>query len=102
LPKWANEAIERLTRERDEAVKALNDARDIETESPFFMTEIDHRTNEVRKHFLQVSGLKLNWAGVELSFILREEGIDLLARDVLTMIPRSANSIRILPRSEKK
>ena len=74
LPKWAQEHIEAILRERGAAVRALQEFEDNQTPSSMFVTEYvsdgETRGATSRKHYVQGHRLEINHAGVSASIIL--------------------------------
>lgn len=106
LPKWAQEHIEDMERQRLAAVHALNDYVDDQTESPFrywdYICTGEQQGPPCRAKFIQTRKIEVHWAGVELAVLIRpsEKEIDLqwcssndLTTDTdLALIPKSFNS----------
>ena len=81
LPKWAQEHIENIERERGVAVRALNKYVDGQTPSPISVMEMEC-TGEGGKpsfktRYIQGHRISINHEGVELNIILRDGQIDL-------------------------
>jgi hypothetical protein len=79
LPKWAQEHIENLQRERDGAIRALKKWTDSQTPSPIFVDEYANG-----KRYVQSTKLSVEWRGVWLELLLpdahdpsRDQGINL-------------------------
>ena len=70
LPRWAQDHIKDITRERDVAVRALNEYCDDQTPSPFYVDEAvctgEQRGPSIKRRYIQAHTIKVNWAGVEL------------------------------------
>jgi hypothetical protein len=81
LPKWAQEHIEKITRERETAISALNEWTDSQTESPFciedFLCTGEEKGPSFKKRYIQTHNISVTWAGVCLEIRLREDEIDL-------------------------
>lgn len=70
LPKWAQDEIKSLARQRDAAIRALNEYVDNQTESPFY-TEDNECTGEQsgptnRRRYIQAHKIEVQWRGVYL------------------------------------
>lgn len=80
LPKWAQEHINKIERERDVSIKALNEFTDSQTEAPFFYSEFvctgEERGPSSKKKFIQTHQMEVEHAGVSLSITLRDGRID--------------------------
>lgn len=110
LPKWAQDHIQRLTRLKDRAEKALQDATDEQTESPFMVPNWE--TDTVR--FIQSRNrtMIVKHAGVKLEIFLAREndgqrlyGIELryethgpssLAYQSIGIFPRGISTIQLV------
>lgn len=88
LPKWAQSEIEKLSRQRDEAVKALNRFLDQQTPSGVAFDQMPGTGEEAgpsfKTGFIQTDRVAFNHAGVDLTVFLtrkndgqREYGIEL-------------------------
>ena len=71
LPKWAQECIRDLRRQRDAVVNQLNEFIDNQTESPFYIEEMistgERRGPSVKRHYIQAYTVHLKHAGVLLT-----------------------------------
>ena len=80
LPKWAQEHINSLSRQREIAIKELHESLDTQTKSPFYID--DHVCLEkggptsIRK-YIQTHKITVHHQGVELTVILRNKEIDI-------------------------
>lgn len=78
LPKWAQEYIKNIERERETAIRALREYLDGQTESPIFVEEMEslgeQRGPSRFKRYIQ--GYKVNFihAGVELEVNVYRDG----------------------------
>lgn len=77
LPQWAQKHIADLQRERDVAVRELREWSDNQTESPVSISEFvctgEQRGPSDFTRYVQTRQLDINWAGVHLSVMLRED-----------------------------
>ena len=113
LPKWAQDHLNDIQRQRDSAVNRLDTLADNQTPSPFYIEEMDC-TNATggptaRRFYLQTSRIVCVHAGVRLDIYLPREkdsqrlnGIDLTYSDVRTrsgyvaLIPRCSGNVQLL------
>lgn len=112
LPKWAQEHIGKLTRERDTARRELDKYRDAQTPSPFY-TEAFYTAAHGRfpRRYIQAHGsLVVEHGGVLLRIGLRDHGISMLfdptnriESDRVAILPSSANaaSLVALPKAAR-
>ncbi len=81
LPKWAQQEIKNLSRQREVAVNALNEYVDNQTESPFYIDEMEctgeRQGPSVKKRYIQGYRMNVIHEKVELKIILREGYIDI-------------------------
>ncbi len=81
LPKWAQEHIRNLSRERQVAVDALNKWVDEQTPAPFRIDELEclgEQQGPTRKvRYIQGTRLQVYFADVRLDVTLRDKAIDL-------------------------
>lgn len=79
LPKWAQDYIEQLERQREAAIKAMEDAANGTTPAPFYFEDHacirDGGPTTVR-HYVQAPWLKFDYGGLHVDFLLREHGED--------------------------
>lgn len=102
LPKWAQEHIRDLKRERDEAVKALNKFEDNQTPSPIYTWDMISTGESVgpttKVRYIQSNHVEIEWQGVGLTVLLRDDRIDLSWRSldrrmsVVPFVPTSFQS----------
>lgn len=84
LPKWAQDHIQTITRERDTAVRALNEYVDGQTESGFYYDDFlslgERRTEALyggpssKRIYVQTRAITVVHAGVELDVVARNDG----------------------------
>ena len=108
LPKWAQAHIQTIQRQRDNAVRALNNYCDSQTESPFRVREWEYtgeeRGSTTKVRYIQSHTMEVLWKGVELSIILRpkEDGMDLQwsapnrIGGLIAFVPTSHQSARLV------
>ena len=81
LPKWAQQRIKDLERERETAVRALNEYVDHRTPSPFYTADLVCTGEETgpssKRVYIQTHHMTVVHQGVELSILLRDDHIDL-------------------------
>jgi hypothetical protein len=98
LPKWAQEYIDKIEREREVAVKALNDYCDSQTKSPVYIQELESTGEQkgpsFKMRYIQTRRIAVEWQGVHMELLLREEGIGLQWRG-----ERLNGDIAFIPRS---
>lgn len=112
LPKWAQEYIGAIERERDSAKDAVARMSDTQTPSPIFVQEWVSCSNRV-KHFIQGDRVIVEHAGVHLEVFLarkndsqRMYGVELSYSDAggihglgacgVAVYPRSSNTIQLV------
>ena len=68
LPKWAQEHITKLDMQRDEAIKALNESVDTQTESSFYHEEMLNTGERIgptiKKFYIQAHKMTVFYAGI--------------------------------------
>jgi len=87
LPKWAQEKIAVLERERKTAIDALNEALDSQTESPFYIDDWVSTGEKVgpsfKTRYVQAYKMCVKWMGVVLTILpckndgQRRDGIEI-------------------------
>lgn len=101
LPKWAQDHIKDLQRERDIAVRALNEWTDTQTPSPIFVDELvstgEERGPSTKRRYIEGRRVSFNWQGVWLDVLLRESAIDLQWRTPDDMC--GMEDVALIPRS---
>jgi hypothetical protein len=106
LPKWAQEHIEKIERERDQAIKALNEYVDNQTVSPFYVEDYvstgEERGPSYKRSYIQTHKMTIEHEGVELNVLLREGYIDLQWNgmkyhlDIVAFVPTSFQSAKLV------
>ncbi len=111
LPKWAQEHIRVIERQRDSARDALRNFKDSQTESPIHY-ELHPCTGEKPgpsfiKHFIQSNAVKFNYAGVNLDVSIWDNQISISwsGNDGLrgvAMVPYGYNQVKLISKSNLK
>lgn len=112
LPVWTQELIASLERQREEAIRALNQYVDSQTPSPFFIDELES-TGETqgpsqKTRYIQTRRMEVEHAGVHLSILLRDGKIDLQWSGVertsehIAFVPRSFQSADLLAKENMR
>lgn len=81
-PAWARAHIQKITREREVALSALNKYVDEQTVAPFYIEEMECTGERAgpsfKRRYIQSNKMMVEFKGVELSICLRDhEGIEL-------------------------
>jgi hypothetical protein len=81
LPKWAQEHIKKLERERDTAINTLKDYCNHKKPSPIYTEDLvcigEKKGPSSIRNYIQTYKITINHQGIELNIICREEGIDM-------------------------
>lgn len=81
LPKWVQEHIQNLQRQRDVAVRELNNYIDSQTPSPFYVDGLvctgEESGPSLKRRYIEGNKMSVNHDGVSLSIHLRDGHIDL-------------------------
>ena len=114
LPKWAQEHIADLARQRQVAVDALNEHLDQQTVSPFYIDEPtctgEKQGPSIKRRYIQAHKIAVEFKGVQLEIHLRpeERGIDLGWSDLnrglndVALVPVSFNRVQIVAKGEMR
>lgn len=119
LPRWAQRHIEELQRQRDEAVRELNEWVDHQTPSPIFINEYvgigEQRGPSEKRRYIQGRGLSIEWQGVSLDILLakddsqRDDGIEIrwggerrLSGSMVAMIPKSFQMVSLVAKENMR
>ncbi len=109
LPKWAQEHINDLQRQRDIAVRDLRDWADQQTPSPFSVSElvsIKDGGPERFVRYVQAHRIDITYLGVEATVILRDRGIDIQYNndcgEEVALIPYSYQQISLISREKMR
>ncbi|HDY68749.1 MAG TPA: hypothetical protein ENH85_13290 [Candidatus Scalindua sp.] len=81
LPKWAQSYIKDIERERETAIRALNEYIDNQTKSSFYIDEMECTGEDqgpsVKRRYIQTHKITVVHEKVELNIMLRKREIDL-------------------------
>lgn len=98
LPKWAQDHIKTLERERDVAVRSLNEYVDGQTESAIYYDDListgEERGPSNKRVYIQTHSIEVEHNGVHLSLLLRDN-IELRCED----LNRAMNFVAFVPTS---
>lgn len=76
LPRWAQEYIHKIERERDVAIRELNEWVDSQTKSPFYIDEVvctgETQGPSTKRRYVQAHSIAVDFGGVELRVLLRD------------------------------
>jgi hypothetical protein len=101
LPKWAQKYIEDIERERDVAVRALNEFQDADTPSPYWVDEYvctgEQQGPSNKRRYIQGHRMTVQVGKGEIDFFLREPNVLEISAgsDTIRFSPYSSNCIRI-------
>lgn len=107
LPKWAQQHMAALQRERDTAVKAFREYEDGQTPSKIWcerLTYLDGSGPTLHRNYFQADSIEMEYAGVHLDVNLRNaDGIKLCWRPAgssvtmgpICLIPESYQQVRL-------
>ena len=103
LPKWVQERMRDLLRERDAAINALNEFTDNQTGSciwhELWPSTGENKGPTTKRQYIQDYKMDFEFEGVHLTVLLREgEGIDLSYRSV----KRHIADVALVPRSHQQ
>lgn len=112
LPKWAQDKIKELERQRLTAINALNQYCDSQTPSPFYIDEYES-TGEgygpsSKRRYIQTYKIEVVHQGVWLSVSLREDCINLQwgngphKHNDVAFIPHSYQNARIVSKENMR
>lgn len=100
LPKWAQDHIQTLERQRKEAVDALNAAQDTATPTPvFFERHVCVNSGEgtvTTKHYIPTDRITVEYEGIASK--LQRAGMTGVMSEV-AMIPESFQQVRLVEKS---
>jgi hypothetical protein len=117
LPKWAQDYIQNLAREREMSVRALNEFCDNDTPSPFYFEGMvcngETQGPSSKRRYIQANSITVVWRGIELQvdahdYGNRGSGIGLRwstadrAMREAAFVPESYQSARIVAREDMR
>lgn len=114
LPQWVQEHITNIQRQRDVAIRALNEFQDQQTPSAFYVDDGvstgEQKGPSVKRLYVQTHKLTVEFKGVLLEIYTRpdERGIDLGWTDVkqgmsdVSMSPTSRNSVQLISKQNMR
>jgi len=117
-PRWVQEYIQKIERERDEAIRWSNNVHDEQTESPFRVTEMvcdgagsGGGNHSYKTRFIQTHKMEVRHHGIALDILLRhddhhidlswgsmEEGYTTRGSEEIALIPSSYQSVKLVSR----
>jgi hypothetical protein len=110
LPKWAQEAFRDLERQRDAAVRALNEFTDSETPSPVYYEDAvctgEQTGPSFKRHNVQTHCVVFEHTGVKMRVLLRDDHIDVSwetndrRNGEVAMIPKSYQQVKLVAREK--
>lgn len=100
LPKWAQSYIDDIERERDVAIRKLDDYLATAKPSSIYVEDLvctgeEGRSPSFKRHYIQSNGVTFEHRGVLLRVLLRDEGIDC----GYGLTNRESGSVCLTPRS---
>lgn len=105
LPKWAQEYIRNLERQRESAINTLNSQVDDQTPSPFYYEDWictgERAGPSTKRRYVQSHRLHVEHIGIHLSVLLTDSAIDLQwerpnhMMSQVAMVPRSFNNVTL-------
>lgn len=112
LPKWAQEHIKDIQRQRDIAVRQLNKFCDNQTESRIFVDDApctgEGKGPKRKRHYIQSDKVAIMHKGVQLEIICREHYINIhwgppgYGMDEIAFIPDSYQSARLVSKENMR
>jgi len=107
LPKWAQDHIRNISRQRSEAIKALNDYTDNQTKSPFYSEHLlclgEEGKNSFKKIYFQAYQMTVEHAGIKVNiYTSRDDSIEInysgegYSLENICLIPDSYQRIRLI------
>lgn len=111
LPKWAQDHIKKLERERETAIRSLNEYVDAQTESPIFYDDLvltgEEQGPSSKRVYIQSHGIEVIHNGVHLSLLLRDN-IELRCENVkrvtsfVAFVPTSLNAMSLVSKENMR
>lgn len=78
LPAWAREHIKEISRQREMAIRTLNEFMDNDKPSPFFFEDNpctgENTGPSTKRHYIQAHTINVNWRGVQLRIDANDYG----------------------------
>ncbi len=119
LPKWAQDHIATIERERDVAIDALNKHCDDQTKSPFFCDDHEctgeDRGPTIKRRYFQGRRIKAEWRGMTLEIMLVGDGdhqrfpgiqmqwtVDNHVLGLVAMVPTSLNTMQLVTKEDMR
>ncbi len=110
LPKWAQDHIRNLERERDTAIRGLNEYIDNQTKSPFYFSDYlctgENAGPTSKVVYIQTNQMTVEHAGVQLDLLLRDGYIDMNwsgeHRVEVAFIPQMHQSARLVSKENMR
>ena len=112
LPKWIQDHITNLQRQRDTAVNALNEYCDEQTPSPFYTDDMlctgEQRGPSIKKRYIQAHSIQIKNAGVRLRITLQNDHIYLQwggsEQDLneVAFVPTSFQAVRLIAKENMR
>jgi hypothetical protein len=114
LPKWAQEHIANLKRERNTAISKLNEVLDKQKESPFYFDEFvctgESQGVTPKRVYVQTYKMGVLAHGIRLEVMLRpgDDWIDLSWEDVgrgmadVALVPVSFNKVKLISKEKMR
>lgn len=107
LPKWAQDHLRNLQRERDVAIRELNEWVDSQTPSAFSVSEMlcigEQKGPSIKRRYIQGHRMEVVHAGIHLDISLGQEScIRLQWEDErrlckeVAMVPKSFNNVELI------
>lgn len=112
LPKWAQEYIATIKRERDTAVRSLNEWVDAQTPQPFFVDEMEclgeQRGPSIKRRYFEGTRVVAAWQGIRLDVTLADDGIRLQWADTdrdsreVGLVPTAFQYVRLVSKENMR
>jgi hypothetical protein len=100
LPKWAQEYIKNIEREREMAIRTLNEFQDSDTPSSYWIEDNvctgEEQGPTTKRHYVQANRVTVKVGKGEVDFYLRDGDLQISTGiHTLRFVPNASNSIRI-------
>jgi hypothetical protein len=119
---WVQEYIEKIERQRDEAIRWMNHVHDEQTKSPFQITEMvcdgagkGGAGHSYKTRYIQTNRLEVRHEGIALDILLRhgdkeidlswgsmEDGYSTRGSEEVAMIPSSYQAVKLVSRENMR